>query len=198
MGCWVHQLNLTSFLAFMKTPSITNIHFTFHSFHCIPYCLVLIFVMERLKDLHFYFSNFPDRISAANLRHQFSEFGSVVELFIPKKRNIAGNRFSFVRFVDVKKLHKLQKELNGLWFGSFKLRSHLALFSKPNVSSLRYSRVKNSHQVVHKRVVACKGFLQVFQKRDVASKGSIKEVLLGGASREEGSSIVFLSAVEGF
>lgn len=49
-------------------------------------------------------------------------------MFIPSKWNKAKFKFGFVKYVDVKNIKILQDELNGIWFGSYKLRSHLAIF----------------------------------------------------------------------
>lgn len=54
------------------------------------------------------------------------------KIFLPGKRNKVEARVGFTSFGEVKNLDKLISQLNSIWFGSFKLRSHPALFSKSN------------------------------------------------------------------
>lgn len=60
----------------------------------------------------------------------FDEYRSIVEVFIADKHNKASFRFSFVRFREVKNLKKFQEQINEMWFGCYKVRSHLTMLSK--------------------------------------------------------------------
>lgn len=67
----------------------------------------------------------------------FSKFGNVHEIFISQKRNKNGSRFDFVKFIEAKNVKKIQYYLNGVWFDTFKLKSHLALFARNDHFNLR-------------------------------------------------------------
>ncbi|KAI3708375.1 hypothetical protein L2E82_37543 [Cichorium intybus] len=49
-------------------------------------------------------------------------FGSVVDIYMARKKLRNGKEFGFVRFTNVEDARGLEKELNGVWIGLFKLR----------------------------------------------------------------------------
>nr|GFB89970.1 nucleotide-binding alpha-beta plait domain-containing protein [Tanacetum cinerariifolium] len=54
-----------------------------------------------------YVSNFPESFSAKDLFHSCKQYGHVVDTFIPFKRSKDGNRFGFVRFINVFNVERL-------------------------------------------------------------------------------------------
>ncbi|MCI23954.1 RNA recognition motif, partial [Trifolium medium] len=57
-------------------------------------------------------------------------YGSVTDVFIPKKVDKWGRRFGFVKFKEVKEVDALSDRLEDVWWGNFKLRINLARFRK--------------------------------------------------------------------
>ena len=53
-----------------------------------------------------------------------------VDVLIPKKRNALGKRFRFTRFVGVTNMIELERRLNGVWWGSKRLKANVARFSR--------------------------------------------------------------------
>lgn len=108
---------------------------------CITFSLFFVFdpfgIDQANEVTSIYCSNFPDHISLAKFYGRFSEFGDVVEVSLPCKRNKVGAHFGLVCFKNAKNLHKLQMKLNGVWFDNFKLRSHVVPFSNPRVRGSR-------------------------------------------------------------
>lgn len=49
-------------------------------------------------------------------------------MFIPNKRNKEGKVFGFVRFKEVAYPHELEKRLDQIWIGSYKLRANFTRF----------------------------------------------------------------------
>lgn len=82
----------------------------------------------------FFFRNFPDYCSAEDLRRKFEVVGKVKEVFIPAKRDKAGNRFGFVRFCREGKEGEILVKLNKVWIDSYIIRAFLP----------RYERVRKS------------------------------------------------------
>ncbi|GKV45752.1 hypothetical protein SLEP1_g52803 [Rubroshorea leprosula] len=69
----------------------------------------------------FFFTNFPEEWSYAEMWRTFSQFGRVYAIYSPRRRNRNGNRFGFVRFLDVKDKKELERKLDQIWVGDRKL-----------------------------------------------------------------------------
>ncbi|XVF30432.1 hypothetical protein REPUB_Repub16aG0056800 [Reevesia pubescens] len=67
------------------------------------------------------------------------KFGKVADVFIPRRKDIKGGNFGFVRFKDVKDPNALRVRLNSIWFGSFKLRVTIA----EDKYSIGWKRIKH-------------------------------------------------------
>ncbi|MCI42072.1 RNA recognition motif, partial [Trifolium medium] len=52
----------------------------------------------------FFVTNFPDDASTEDLWKLFVKYGRVGEVYIPKKLDIRGRRFGFVKFKEVKEV----------------------------------------------------------------------------------------------
>ncbi|GKU97412.1 hypothetical protein SLEP1_g10561 [Rubroshorea leprosula] len=72
--------------------------------------------------------------------------GSVVDVFVSNKRDKWGKRFGFVRMVGVMNEYQMEKRLNEIWFGFYKLRVRIA--DRPLKQSLRYVKKQNHEKVV--------------------------------------------------
>ncbi|GLT95876.1 hypothetical protein SLE2022_135330 [Rubroshorea leprosula] len=74
----------------------------------------------------FFFYNFPESLRAKDLWYCFQGYGKVVDVFVPNKRDKWGKRFGFVRMVGVLNEYRMEKRLNEIWFGFYKLRVRIA------------------------------------------------------------------------
>ncbi|GJW13276.1 RNA-directed DNA polymerase, eukaryota [Tanacetum coccineum] len=76
-----------------------------------------------------------------------SDYGTVVDVFIPFKKSKAGKRFAFVRFIKVKDLDRLVENLCTIWIGRFHIHANVARFHRPVKSyspTLREPNLKTS------------------------------------------------------
>lgn len=78
----------------------------------------------------YYFTNFPSNIDRETLWGLFNKWGTVVDIFVPKKKNKEGKAFGFVRFRDVQYPQELERRLDQIWIGSFKLRANYVRYSR--------------------------------------------------------------------
>jgi hypothetical protein len=78
----------------------------------------------------FFVTKFPEEVGWGDLWRLFARFGSVSDVFIPKKMDKWGRRFGFVKFKEVKNVEMLCKELEDVWWNNVKLRVNRARFSK--------------------------------------------------------------------
>lgn len=68
---------------------------------------------NRLEGVtSFFFSYFRDDYGRDELRSVFSRYGNVLEVFIPQRKDNLGNRFGFVRFLNVRNVNELKTTLN--------------------------------------------------------------------------------------
>lgn len=56
--------------------------------------------------------------------------GRVVDVFAPRKRNKEGKAFGFVTFKEVLYPQELERRLDQVWIGTFKLRVNYIRFSR--------------------------------------------------------------------
>ncbi|GAU20806.1 hypothetical protein TSUD_132910 [Trifolium subterraneum] len=74
-----------------------------------------------METTSFFITNFPMEASTEDLNQLFVKFGRVGEVYVPKKLDIKGRRFGFVKFKDVTNVEVLSDKLKDVWFGTFKL-----------------------------------------------------------------------------
>ncbi|WJX76281.1 hypothetical protein P8452_59720 [Trifolium repens] len=86
----------------------------------------------------FFFTNFPEELVWGDLWKLFSKYGSVCDVFIPKKVDKWGRKFGFVKFKEVLDVEALSKNLEDVWWEKFKLKVNKARFEKGDI------RVKDS------------------------------------------------------
>ncbi|KAL4564399.1 hypothetical protein LXL04_028463 [Taraxacum kok-saghyz] len=86
------------------------------------------------KVTSFFFSNFPEDSSEADLWKIFREAGQVIDVFIAKKRNLAGKRFGFARFFKVGSPYSMEEKLNAIQLGNHTLRANVARKLKSEIT----------------------------------------------------------------
>nr|GEW35675.1 nucleotide-binding alpha-beta plait domain-containing protein [Tanacetum cinerariifolium] len=77
-----------------------------------------------------YVTNFPESIYAKELFHSCKVYGYVVDSFIPNKRAKNGNRFGFVRFINVFSDERLVNNLCTVWIDRYKLHANISRFHR--------------------------------------------------------------------
>nr|GEZ08682.1 RNA-directed DNA polymerase, eukaryota, nucleotide-binding alpha-beta plait domain protein [Tanacetum cinerariifolium] len=82
-----------------------------------------------------YVTNFPDSMTSRDLRRECSNYGTVVDVFIPLKKSKAGRRFAFVRFIKVFNLDRLVENLCTIWIGRHHLYANKVRFERPQRSN---------------------------------------------------------------
>ncbi|PWA67088.1 hypothetical protein CTI12_AA319520 [Artemisia annua] len=82
-----------------------------------------------------FITNFPEATSAKELFIACSQYGHVVDSFIPTKRSRAGKRFGFVRFINVFSVDRLVNNLYTVWIDRFKFHANVARFNRASVNS---------------------------------------------------------------
>ncbi|KAK2357016.1 heterogeneous nuclear ribonucleoprotein A0 [Trifolium repens] len=78
----------------------------------------------------FYFTNFPVQLSLFYLRKGFEVCGILEDVYVARKRNKHGQPYGFVRFSNVRDISKLNKALNVVSFGDFRVRARVARFDR--------------------------------------------------------------------
>ncbi|GKV15204.1 hypothetical protein SLEP1_g26006 [Rubroshorea leprosula] len=74
----------------------------------------------------FFFYNFPEEMEAKFLWNSFQMHGKVVDVYLPSKRDRRGKRYGFVRLTGVKDVIQMERRLNEIWIGSYKMRVKIA------------------------------------------------------------------------
>ncbi|KAK2406704.1 serine/arginine-rich splicing factor SC35 protein [Trifolium repens] len=78
----------------------------------------------------FFFTNFPEELGWGDLWKLFAKFGSVCDVFIPKKMDKWGRKFGFVKFLGVREVETLCEKLQEVWWENYKLKVNKARFRK--------------------------------------------------------------------
>jgi len=90
-----------------------------------------------------FFSHFSVTFSERDMGRIFPRWGRVHEVLISRKVNRWGQKFRFVRFIDMKNVRSLEHELNAIIIGTIKLHVNLLRYSKRD-TELRISDTKRN------------------------------------------------------
>ncbi|GJV72445.1 nucleotide-binding alpha-beta plait domain-containing protein [Tanacetum coccineum] len=96
-------------------------------------------------------SNLPDSVMAKDLFHACKQYGHVVDSFIPFKRDKNGNRFGFVRFLNVFNSERLVNNLCTVWIDRYKIKANIAQFQR-NPSFVAKSAFKKGDDTIRSKV----------------------------------------------
>jgi hypothetical protein len=80
-----------------------------------------------LETTTFFITNFPERYGAKALFNAFHNYGDVMEVVIPAKRDKGGRRFGFARFARVIDPTTLENSLVNIVFGGYKISANLSV-----------------------------------------------------------------------
>nr|GEV38418.1 RNA-directed DNA polymerase, eukaryota, nucleotide-binding alpha-beta plait domain protein [Tanacetum cinerariifolium] len=86
--------------------------------------------MSRISK-SIYVTNFPETCSARDIWRVCSDYGTVVDVFIPFKKSKAGKRFTFVRYIKFNDFDRLVENLCTIWIGHFHIHANVARFHRP-------------------------------------------------------------------
>nr|XP_007133499.1 hypothetical protein PHAVU_011G184000g [Phaseolus vulgaris]ESW05493.1 hypothetical protein PHAVU_011G184000g [Phaseolus vulgaris] len=78
----------------------------------------------------FFFSNFPHDYDERDMWKIFQRWGRIKDIFISRRLNIKRQRFEFVRFHEVVEEDELERRLNAIWIGTWKLRVNKSKYRK--------------------------------------------------------------------
>lgn len=79
---------------------------------------------ERNDTMSYYFTNFPENWDANALWKMFLIWGKAVDVYVPLNRDKYGGRYGFVKFIRVVDAVELEKRLQQIWIGLYKVRVH--------------------------------------------------------------------------
>ncbi|PWA52985.1 RNA-directed DNA polymerase, eukaryota [Artemisia annua] len=83
--------------------------------------------------IKFFLSNLPSGCIPREVSEFMGYYGDVVGSYIARKRDKEGNRFGFISFRNVSNVAELEKRLNGVKMGKFRLKVNVAKFAVENV-----------------------------------------------------------------
>ncbi|GKA39100.1 RNA-directed DNA polymerase, eukaryota [Tanacetum coccineum] len=86
-------------------------------------------LLERLS-CNIFITNFPPTLSAKDFWSTCSQYGTVLDVYIPLKVTKNGKRFAFARFTTVNDVDLLIRNLRSVWLGSFHLFANVARFNR--------------------------------------------------------------------
>nr|GEY41153.1 nucleotide-binding alpha-beta plait domain-containing protein [Tanacetum cinerariifolium] len=98
-----------------------------------------------------FITNFPLSTSAKDLFKACSQYGHVVDSFIPSKMDKNGKRFRFVKFINVFNEERLVNNLCTVWIDRYKLHANIARFKRPQANNVRDGGMKRNEQVAPKQ-----------------------------------------------
>ncbi|PNX58293.1 hypothetical protein L195_g059119, partial [Trifolium pratense] len=79
----------------------------------------------------YFFSDFPESYGAKALFNAFDNYGDIMEVVIPAKRDKGGRRFGFARFDRVVNPRQFADELDAIVFGREKISVNLSRYQRP-------------------------------------------------------------------
>ncbi|KAL6569586.1 hypothetical protein OROMI_014100 [Orobanche minor] len=103
--------------------------------------------------------NFPEDCKREELWDRFAEVGKVEDLYLPKKRDVRGFRFGFVRLSKGGSTEDMLRDLNRIWIGSFIIRAFLPKHERGGVRQgsqrrgIQPERIKSFEASCHSRRV---------------------------------------------
>jgi len=83
-----------------------------------------------MAEVKFFFTNFPHEYAERDMWKIFQRWGKVADVFISRRLNSGNRRFGFVSFQGVVDAHALERRLDAIWIGLWKLRVNLPKFSR--------------------------------------------------------------------
>jgi len=114
------------------------------------------------NSITFFFSNFPDSHGEYDMFRIFRKWARVKEVFISRRPNRWGRRYGFVRFYPIPNEAKLEKQLDRIYIGNFKLYVNFPKYrraeskvkkGKPSTSRNAISRARSPQGKMKEKAV---------------------------------------------
>lgn len=89
----------------------------------------------QMADTSFYLTNFPNEFQEMDLWKLFQCWGRVLDVIVFRKLNARKQRIGFVRFHGVRDAITLERQLDSIWIGTWKLQTNIPKYrrqEKPN------------------------------------------------------------------
>ncbi|PWA80287.1 hypothetical protein CTI12_AA199770 [Artemisia annua] len=93
-----------------------------------------------------FITNFPEQFSFRDLWKVCQDYGRVIDAYIPNRRSKTGSRFGFVRFIHIKDVDRLVRNLCTIWVGRLRLHANVARFQRPPLNNSKYKNHINAEQ----------------------------------------------------
>lgn len=99
----------------------------------------------------FYFEKFPESWDYLALWKMFTLYSRVVDLYLAKRRSKTGERFRFVRFINVMNKEGFEARIKGVIIGNMNLNIKIARYCKdktyvpPPSKTFHFVNVPNAH-----------------------------------------------------
>ncbi|GJU17987.1 RNA-directed DNA polymerase, eukaryota [Tanacetum coccineum] len=88
-------------------------------------------------------TNFPEEFKARDLWRICTQYGTVIDAFIPNRRSKSGYRFCFVRFIKIKDVNRVVSNLCTIWVGRLKLHANIARFQRTPLNNVNLKANSN-------------------------------------------------------
>jgi len=112
----------------------------------------------------FYVTTFHDNVPLIRLRQAFEVCGMLTDVYVARYKNMCGQEFGFVRYVNVRNKIKLLKALNNVWLGQNQIVASEARYDRFAHNDLDFavrggdvSKGERQDVMVGKQVVRAKG-----------------------------------------
>ncbi|KAM0049594.1 putative RNA recognition motif domain, nucleotide-binding alpha-beta plait domain superfamily [Helianthus debilis subsp. tardiflorus] len=92
----------------------------------------------------FYVARLPEKCSSKDIEEALGVYGAINGVYVARKRDKNGFRFGFVSFTGVKNMEELEKSMQNVWMGSFRLFINIARFASENKEGKDFTEVKNN------------------------------------------------------
>ncbi|ESW10993.1 hypothetical protein PHAVU_009G256300, partial [Phaseolus vulgaris] len=124
---------------------------------------------------------FPDEYNEKALCKLFQRWGRVLDIFISRKLNTRKQHFGFVRFQRVGDTHVLERKLDSIWIGTWKMRVNIPKYYKNEFPKNKRNSKPKTKTVVDRKVWSKK--IQQHSFAQVVKSGS--ESFSQGASEDD-------------
>jgi hypothetical protein len=85
---------------------------------------------DHSRETTYFFTDIPDSFGAKAMLNVFQNYGNIIEVVIPAKKDKRGRRFGFARFVNVRDTRSFGLYLDTIIIGRDKIRVNLPRFQR--------------------------------------------------------------------
>ncbi|KAL2316697.1 hypothetical protein Fmac_030573 [Flemingia macrophylla] len=85
----------------------------------------------------FYIEKLPLVYNETQLWKAFQRWGRIWEIYVAPRVNAWGHRYGFIRFLDVKNVSLLERQLDNIYFGNIKINANIPKYQRDRTSTER-------------------------------------------------------------